>query len=122
MNPASNRLQLLEPFDKWHGKDLEDMRILIKVRRKNKEDVVAHYVMVVTGSQESAALNKNDSSLWFGVVGYYVCAEAIVDLVHCQILGKCKTTSSSCTSMNHHNMYLCFFVSSTATGEGKVHH
>ena len=27
----SNRLQLLSPFDKWDGKDLEDMTILIKV-------------------------------------------------------------------------------------------
>lgn len=31
VNPQSNRLQLLEPFDKWHGKDLEDMQVLIKV-------------------------------------------------------------------------------------------
>lgn len=34
VSPSSNRLQLLEPFDKWHGRDLEDMRILIKVSRK----------------------------------------------------------------------------------------
>lgn len=34
VNPASNRLQLLEPFDKWNGKDLEDMLILIKVSSK----------------------------------------------------------------------------------------
>ena len=32
VSPASNRLQLLEPFDKWSGKDLEDMNVLIKVR------------------------------------------------------------------------------------------
>lgn len=31
VNPQSNRLQLLEPFDKWDGKDLEDLRVLIKV-------------------------------------------------------------------------------------------
>uniref|UniRef100_A0A8C6LIW9 Aconitate hydratase, mitochondrial n=1 Tax=Nothobranchius furzeri TaxID=105023 RepID=A0A8C6LIW9_NOTFU len=31
VNPSSTRLQLLEPFDKWDGKDLVDMRILIKV-------------------------------------------------------------------------------------------
>lgn len=31
VNPQSNRLQLLEPFDKWYGKDLEDMQVLIKV-------------------------------------------------------------------------------------------
>lgn len=32
VSPTSQRLQLLEPFDKWNGKDLEDMLILIKVR------------------------------------------------------------------------------------------
>jgi len=31
VSPTSQRLQLLEPFDKWDGKDLEDMLILIKV-------------------------------------------------------------------------------------------
>ena len=30
-NRDSNRLQLLSPFDKWDGKDLEDMTILLKV-------------------------------------------------------------------------------------------
>jgi hypothetical protein len=29
--PDSKRLQLLEPFEKWDGKDLVDMPILIKV-------------------------------------------------------------------------------------------
>lgn len=37
VSPSSNRLQLLEPFDKWHGKDLENMRVLIKVSRIRKE-------------------------------------------------------------------------------------
>ena len=31
VDPSSNRLQLLEPFDKWNGKDYEDLLILIKV-------------------------------------------------------------------------------------------
>ena len=30
----SNRLQLLTPFDKWDGKDHEDMTILLKVGLK----------------------------------------------------------------------------------------
>lgn len=34
VSPTSQRLQLLEPFDKWDGKDLEDMLILIKVSSK----------------------------------------------------------------------------------------
>ena len=31
VSPSSDRLQLLEPFDKWNGQDLTDMVILIKV-------------------------------------------------------------------------------------------
>ena len=34
VSPQSNRLQLLEPFDKWNGKDLQDLQVLIKVRRR----------------------------------------------------------------------------------------
>lgn len=32
VSSQSNRLQLLEPFDKWTGNDLEDMLVLIKVK------------------------------------------------------------------------------------------
>ena len=32
VSPQSNRLQLLEPFDRWSGSDLEDLQVLIKVR------------------------------------------------------------------------------------------
>ncbi|KHJ88608.1 aconitase domain protein [Oesophagostomum dentatum] len=32
IDPDSHRLQALQPFDKWDGKDLENMVILIKVR------------------------------------------------------------------------------------------
>ena len=32
VDEQSQRLQLLQPFDKWNGKDIEDMPILIKVR------------------------------------------------------------------------------------------
>ena len=31
VDPKSQRLQLLEPFDVWNGKDLTDLTILIKV-------------------------------------------------------------------------------------------
>lgn len=33
VDPKSNRLQLLEPFDKWDGKDLLDLTVLIKVSK-----------------------------------------------------------------------------------------
>ncbi|XP_061702763.1 aconitate hydratase, mitochondrial-like [Syngnathoides biaculeatus] len=41
VNPSSNRLQLLEPFDKWHGTDLEDMKVLIKVKGKCTTDHIS---------------------------------------------------------------------------------
>ena len=31
VDPKSKRLQLLSPFNKWHGNDYEDLLILIKV-------------------------------------------------------------------------------------------
>jgi len=32
VDAKSDRLQLLTPFDKWDGNDIEDMTVLIKVR------------------------------------------------------------------------------------------
>ena len=39
VNPDSERLQLLDPFNKWNGKDLTDLKLLI--RHCNKGDVIA---------------------------------------------------------------------------------
>ncbi|XP_041473274.1 aconitate hydratase, mitochondrial-like [Lytechinus variegatus] len=41
VDPASNRLQLLTPFDKWNGQDLEDMVVLIKVQGKCTTDHIS---------------------------------------------------------------------------------
>ncbi|KAK9500381.1 hypothetical protein O3M35_001658 [Rhynocoris fuscipes] len=41
VDSKSNRLQLLSPFDKWDGKDLEDMLILIKVKGKCTTDHIS---------------------------------------------------------------------------------
>ncbi|CAL7933090.1 unnamed protein product [Xylocopa violacea] len=41
VNPKSERLQLLEPFDKWDQKDLTDMTILIKVKGKCTTDHIS---------------------------------------------------------------------------------
>ncbi|KAK6025891.1 putative aconitate hydratase [Ostertagia ostertagi] len=41
VDPKSDRLQLLQPFDKWDGKDLEDMVILIKVKGKCTTDHIS---------------------------------------------------------------------------------
>ncbi|XP_076810509.1 aconitate hydratase, mitochondrial-like [Clavelina lepadiformis] len=41
VDPESNRLQLLEPFDVWNGKDLVDMALLIKVKGKCTTDHIS---------------------------------------------------------------------------------
>ncbi|XP_067830739.1 aconitate hydratase, mitochondrial [Heptranchias perlo] len=41
VNANSNRLQLLEPFDTWNKKDLEDMQVLIKVKGKCTTDHIS---------------------------------------------------------------------------------
>uniref|UniRef100_A0A8C7P3U6 Aconitate hydratase, mitochondrial n=1 Tax=Oncorhynchus mykiss TaxID=8022 RepID=A0A8C7P3U6_ONCMY len=41
VSPTSTRLQLLEPFDKWNGKDLEDLQVLIKVKGKCTTDHIS---------------------------------------------------------------------------------
>lgn len=41
VDPKSNRLQLLQPFDKWDGKDLVEMTVLIKVKGKCTTDHIS---------------------------------------------------------------------------------
>lgn len=41
VDPKSNRLQILEPFDKWSGNDLDDLLVLIKVKGKCTTDHIS---------------------------------------------------------------------------------
>ncbi|RUS89005.1 hypothetical protein EGW08_003252 [Elysia chlorotica] len=41
VSPDSQRLQLLKPFDKWSGKDLEDLVVLIKAKGKCTTDHIS---------------------------------------------------------------------------------
>ncbi|KAI9314043.1 aconitate hydratase [Dichotomocladium elegans] len=41
VSPTSNRLQLLKPFEKWDGKDIKDIPILIKVKGKCTTDHIS---------------------------------------------------------------------------------
>ena len=41
VDPASSRLQLLEPFQPWNGNDLTDMRVLVKVEGKCTTDHIS---------------------------------------------------------------------------------
>ena len=41
VSPESNRLQILEPFKAWDGKDATDMPILIKAKGKTTTDHIS---------------------------------------------------------------------------------
>lgn len=41
VDPASNRLQLLSPFNKWNGDDIKDALVLIKVKGKCTTDHIS---------------------------------------------------------------------------------
>ena len=41
VDPKSDRLQLLTPFKKWEGKDIENLRILVKVKGKCTTDHIS---------------------------------------------------------------------------------
>src|SRR5690606_14686461 len=41
VDPKSNRLQLLKPFTPWDGKDMKDLKILIKVKGKCTTDHIS---------------------------------------------------------------------------------
>ena len=41
VDPSSERLQLLDPFQKWDGKDIEDAAVLIKARGKCTTDHIS---------------------------------------------------------------------------------
>ncbi|KAF7721197.1 Aconitate hydratase mitochondrial [Apophysomyces ossiformis] len=41
VSPSSNRLQLLKPFEKWNGKDITNVPILIKVKGKCTTDHIS---------------------------------------------------------------------------------
>jgi aconitase A len=41
VNPKSTRLELLEPFDRWDGKEFENLRVLVRVRGKCTTDHIS---------------------------------------------------------------------------------
>ena len=41
INPTSNRLQLIEPFDKWNGEDIIGLKLMVKARGKCTTDHIS---------------------------------------------------------------------------------
>lgn len=68
VNPDSDRLQLLEPFTAWDGKDLRGMRLLIKAKGKCTTD---HISMAGPWLKYRGHLDNISNNLLMGAVNFF---------------------------------------------------
>ncbi|MEI7490205.1 MAG: aconitate hydratase [Bacteroidota bacterium] len=68
VDPGSGRLQLLEPFDAWDGKDIRGMRLLIKAQGKCTTD---HISMAGPWLKYRGHLDKISDNLLMGAVNIF---------------------------------------------------
>ncbi|MCX6267807.1 MAG: aconitate hydratase [Bacteroidetes bacterium] len=68
VNPDSDRLQLLEPFTSWDGKDIEGMRLLIKAKGKCTTD---HISMAGPWLKFRGHLDNISNNLLMGAINFF---------------------------------------------------
>ena len=68
VDPASDRLQLLEPFDAWDGREITGMKLLIKARGKCTTD---HISMAGPWLKYRGHLDNISNNLLMGAVNYF---------------------------------------------------
>jgi len=68
VDPASNRLQLLAPFEKWNGKDLERLPLLVKIKGKCTTD---HISMAGPWLKFRGHLDNISDNMFIGAVNAY---------------------------------------------------
>jgi len=68
VSPGSNRLQLLEPFPAWDGKNMTNMRLLIKAKGKCTTD---HISMAGPWLRFRGHLDNISDNLLIGAVNYF---------------------------------------------------
>jgi aconitate hydratase len=68
VNPASDRLQLLAPFDAWDGKDITGMRLLIKAKGKCTTD---HISMAGPWLKYRGHLDNISNNLLMGALNFF---------------------------------------------------
>ena len=68
VSPTSDRLQLLEPFDVWDGKDISGMRLLIKAKGKCTTD---HISMAGPWLKYRGHLDNISNNLLMGAVNFF---------------------------------------------------
>jgi aconitate hydratase len=82
VDPASKRLQLLDPFPGWEGTDLTGLKLLIKAKGKCTTD---HISMAGPWLKFRGHLNNISNNLLIGAVNYF---NEKVNLVKNQIIGE----------------------------------
>ena len=68
VNPKSDRLQLLEPFAAWDGKDIEGLKLLIKAKGKCTTD---HISMAGPWLKYRGHLENISQNLLIGAINYF---------------------------------------------------
>ena len=68
VNPNSERLQLLEPFDSWNGKNILNMRLLIKAKGKCTTD---HISMAGPWLKYRGHLDNISENMLTGAINYF---------------------------------------------------
>jgi aconitate hydratase len=68
VDPASDRLQLLEPFEPWNGKDYTGLRLLIKAKGKCTTD---HISMAGPWLKYRGHLDNISNNMLIGAVNYF---------------------------------------------------
>lgn len=68
VSPDSDRLQLLEPFAAWDGKDIEDVPVLLKAKGKCTTD---HISMAGPWLKYRGHLDNISNNLLIGAINYY---------------------------------------------------
>lgn len=66
--PNSKRLQLLQPFEPWNGKDIEDLRLLIKAKGKCTTD---HISMAGPWLRFRGHLDNISNNMLIGAVNFF---------------------------------------------------
>ncbi len=68
VSPTSDRLQLLEPFEPWNGKDIQGMQLLIKAKGKCTTD---HISMAGPWLKYRGHLDNISNNLLMGAVNFF---------------------------------------------------
>jgi aconitate hydratase len=68
VKPESNRLQLLQPFPEWDGRDMHDLRLLIKAKGKCTTD---HISMAGPWLRFRGHLDNISDNMLIGAVNYF---------------------------------------------------